>query len=76
MSNLTNTSENRRFALPKIKGNAIVIGLYLLFLLLPIYWQFSFAFFLIAQISDVFLFAILGSIWDSIWHALWIVWEP
>ena len=26
------------FALPKIKGNAVVMALYLLFLLLPIYW--------------------------------------
>ena len=38
MSDFTNTATKRGFALPKIKGNAIVMGLYLLFLLLPIYW--------------------------------------
>jgi glycerol transport system permease protein len=38
MSDYTNTATNRRFALPKIKGSAIVMSLYLLFLLLPIYW--------------------------------------
>ncbi|MFT6423821.1 MAG: glycerol transport system permease protein [Celeribacter sp.] len=38
MSDFTNTSAKRGFALPKIKGNAVVMGLYLLFLLLPIYW--------------------------------------
>jgi len=38
MSDFANTTTKRGFALPKIKGNAIVMGLYLLFLLLPIYW--------------------------------------
>jgi len=39
MSDLTQTiAKTRGFGLPKIKGNAIVMGLYLLFLLLPIYW--------------------------------------
>jgi glycerol transport system permease protein len=39
MSDLTNSmGKSRGFALPKIKGSAIVMGLYLLFLLLPIYW--------------------------------------
>ena len=38
MSDFTINAPKRRFGLPKIKGNAIVMGLYLLFLLLPIYW--------------------------------------
>ena len=38
MSDFTSTATKRGFALPKIKGNAIVMGIYLLFLLLPIYW--------------------------------------
>ena len=38
MSDFTIHAPKRRFGLPRIKGNAIVMGLYLLFLLLPIYW--------------------------------------
>mgnify|MGYP006076763965 FL=1 len=38
MSDFTSTATKRGFTLPKIKGNAIVMGIYLLFLLLPIYW--------------------------------------
>ena len=35
---MSDLAQKRGFALPKIKGNAIVMALYLLFLLLPIYW--------------------------------------
>ena len=35
---MSDLAQKRAFALPKIKGNAIVMALYLLFLLLPIYW--------------------------------------
>jgi len=38
MSDFTITPTKRSLGLPKIRGNAIVMGLYLLFLLLPIYW--------------------------------------
>ena len=38
MSDLTHTSAKRGLRLPKINGSAVVMGLYLLFLLLPIYW--------------------------------------
>jgi glycerol transport system permease protein len=39
MSDLTHSiAKTRGTGLPKVKGSAIVIGLYLLFLLLPIYW--------------------------------------
>ncbi|MEH6525206.1 MAG: carbohydrate ABC transporter permease [Sneathiella sp.] len=39
MTALTNTaSKSKARALPKIKGKAFVMGFYLLFLLLPIYW--------------------------------------
>ena len=35
---MSDLAQKRGFALPKIKGNAVVMALYLLFLLLPIYW--------------------------------------
>ncbi len=38
MSDFANTATKRGFALPTIRGNAIVMSIYLLFLLLPIYW--------------------------------------
>ena len=38
MSDFTITPTKRSLDLPSIRGNAIVMGLYLLFLLLPIYW--------------------------------------
>jgi len=38
MSDFTHTSAKRGLRLPKINGSAVVMGLYLLFLLLPIYW--------------------------------------
>ena len=38
MSDFTITPTKRSLGLPSIRGNAIVMGLYLLFLLLPIYW--------------------------------------
>ena len=38
MSDSTITAQSAALPLPKIKGNAVVMGLYLLFLLLPIYW--------------------------------------
>ena len=38
MSDFTITPTKRSLGLPKIRGTAIVMGLYLLFLLLPIYW--------------------------------------
>ena len=39
MSEISNTTTSTGgFMMPKIKGSVIIIGLYLLFLLLPIYW--------------------------------------
>ena len=39
MSEISNTTTSTGgFTMPKIKGSVIIIGLYLLFLLLPIYW--------------------------------------
>jgi glycerol transport system permease protein len=38
MSDFTVSPPKRGFGLPKVKGNAVIMGLYLLFLLLPIYW--------------------------------------
>ena len=39
MSDVTHSATKTRLAaLPKVKGSAIIMGLYLLFLLLPIYW--------------------------------------
>lgn len=38
MSDFANTATKRGFTLPTIRGNAIVMSIYLLFLLLPIYW--------------------------------------
>jgi len=38
MSDFTVLAEKRGLRMPKVKGNAIIMGLYLLFLLLPIYW--------------------------------------
>ena len=35
---MSDLAQKRGFALPGFKGNAIVMALYLLFLLLPIYW--------------------------------------
>ena len=39
MSDMTHTiPKARSFGLPKVNGSAVVMSLYLLFLLLPIYW--------------------------------------
>ncbi|MFT6076481.1 MAG: glycerol transport system permease protein, partial [Yoonia sp.] len=39
MSELTHTTPKATsFGLPKVNGSAVVMSLYLLFLLLPIYW--------------------------------------
>ncbi len=39
MSEISNTTTSTGgFTMPKIKGSVIIIGLYLLFLRLPIYW--------------------------------------
>jgi glycerol transport system permease protein len=38
MTDATVTRPARSFALPRVNGSAVVMGLYLLFLMLPIYW--------------------------------------
>ena len=38
MSDFIQSPQKRGLGLPSVNGSAVVMGLYLLFLLLPIYW--------------------------------------
>jgi glycerol transport system permease protein len=49
-----NQSASRRLSLPKVKGSVIVMVLYLLFLLLPIYWLINMSLKTNVEILNVF----------------------